>query len=181
MKVYTKTGDKGSTSLVGGQRIRKDHQRIEAYGTVDELISFIANLIDHLPDSNEHKNSLIVIEDHLMIASSILASNSKEILDMLPKLSDDDVIFLEKEIDKMDLKLEPLKNFVLPGGSLMISSCHMARTVCRRAEREVIRLLEAEEVDYLIIRYLNRLSDYLFTLSRILHKQYNIEEKIWKP
>lgn len=91
-----------------------------------------------------------------MIASSILASNSKEILDMLPKLSDDDVIFLEKEIDKMDLKLEPLKNFVLPGGSLMISSCHMARTVCRRAEREVIRLLEVEEVDYLIIRYLNR-------------------------
>lgn len=179
MKVYTKTGDKGITSLAGGKRVRKDSQRIETYGTVDELIAFIANLIDHL-ESGNNKNFLIDVEDKLMIASSILSANDKEILDKLPKLSDDNIKDIENEIDKLDNDLRPLRNFVLPGGSKSISACHMARTVCRRAEREIIRLSEIEEIDYLIVRYVNRLSDYLFTLSRMLHVEYDIPERIWK-
>ena len=184
MKVYTKTGDRGTTGLVGGQRIKKDSQRIEAYGTVDELIAFIANLIDNIGIGDEYntiKSFLLNIEDKLMIASSILATKDKHILDMLPKLSDADVTIIENEIDRMEEKLNPLNNFILPGGSIEISCCHIARTVCRRAEREIIRLSNDEDVDYLIVRYINRLSDYLFILSRYMHKISGIEEIVWKP
>lgn len=180
MKVYTRTGDKGLTSLVGGARVRKDHQRIEAYGSVDELIAFIAFLRDNL--KNEvHRDFLLWTEDRLMVVSSILACNDDAIIKQLPQISEEDILKFENEIDRMDLTLSPLTHFVLPGGMPVISACHIARTVCRRAEREVIRLGEQENLDYLLVKFINRLSDYLFTLSRTLHRELNVDEIIWKP
>jgi cob(I)alamin adenosyltransferase len=180
MKVYTRTGDKGLTSLVGGARVKKDHQRIEAYGSVDELISFIAFLRDQVPETN-HADFLLWGEDRLMVVSSILACNDEAILNQLPAISDQDIVKIENEIDRMDLILSPLTHFVLPGGALPISSCHIARTVCRRAEREIIRLSDQDHVDLLLVKFVNRLSDYLFTLSRCLHRELNVNEIIWKP
>lgn len=180
MKIYTKTGDKGSTSLVGGVRVKKNHQRIEAYGSVDETIAFVALLRDSLV-STLHARYLLQVEENLMRISSLLACNDESLIKQLPTIQEEAVSILEKEIDRMDLQLKPLTNFVLPGGAVPISTCHVARTVCRRAEREVIRLSELEPVDELIIKYINRLSDYLFTLSRQLHSELNVEEMIWKP
>lgn len=180
MKVYTRTGDRGLTSLVGGSRVKKDNQRIEAYGSLDELIAFIAFLRDNLTKPT-HRDFLLWSEDRLMIVSSILACNDESILTQLPHISEEDILKIENEIDRMDLDLKPLTHFVLPGGHPAISACHMARTVCRRAEREVIRLGEQEQLDYLLVKFINRLSDYLFTLSRTLHRELNVDEIIWKP
>lgn len=180
MKIYTKTGDRGSTSLVGGARVKKNHQRIEAYGSVDETIAFVALLRDSLV-STIHAPFLLQIEEKLMTISSLLACNDENLTKQLPAIREESISLLEKEIDRLDLELKPLTNFVLPGGAVPISSCHVARTVCRRAEREVIRLAEQEPVDELIVKYINRLSDYLFTLSRQLHSELNVEEMIWKP
>ena len=132
MKIYTKTGDKGTTELIGGKRVPKNHIQIEAYGTVDELIAFIAVVRDHT-DDQETIDDLINVQDKLMIIATILASGGDELLEGLPKLFEEDIVWLEKRIDKMEKQLPQLKNFVLPGGHKAVSFCHVARTVCRRA------------------------------------------------
>lgn len=179
MKVYTRTGDKGQTSLIGGERVRKDDPRIEAYGTLDELNSFLGLVRDHAP-AEIYKEALIRIQDRVFVAESILAAAMEEALEYLPKIGQEDIDFLESGIDEMDKKLEPLKAFVLPGGHPAVSHAHVARTVCRRAERLVIRLSDDFKVDEIIVRYLNRLSDYLFTLSRAFSQELDAEEVEWK-
>jgi cob(I)alamin adenosyltransferase len=178
MKIYTRTGDDGSTSLAGGERIMKFDIRVEAYGSVDELISWIGLLRD-LKENGTRKESLLYIQDQLMRCAATLAhreeSNRKDMC--LPETSS--VSFLESEIDRMDEILPPLKNFILPGGSLAASYSHVARCVCRRAERAVLRLNESEKIDPLVYRFLNRLADYLFTLSRMLMFEHDIEELKW--
>ena len=180
MKIYTKTGDKGETSLIGGKRVPKFHIRIEAYGTVDELISFVGLIRDHKIDE-EVKNVLIQVQDRLMICSAILATDCDDCQIKIPELSDEDIKFLEKEIDKIDLVVPQLQSFILPGGNPVISFCHIARTVCRRAERQVLKLSAESFVPEAVITYLNRLSDYLFMLARKLSVDYKVVEIPWKP
>jgi len=180
LKIYTKTGDKGQTSLLGGTRVPKHHMRIEAYGTVDELNSWIGLLRDSVSD--EHTKTILVdIQDRLFTMGSSLASDPVKSKVKIPHLSEDDIVVFEKEIDSMDAELPPMKNFVLPGGHQTISYCHITRCVCRRAERRVIHLAENEQVDELVIKYLNRLSDYLFMLARKLTKDLQATEVPWKP
>ena len=163
-KVYTKTGDKGSTSLVGGSRVPKSHQRLEAYGTVDELNVNIGSLRDEISDDLVF-NELIDIQENLFTMGSLLAyDGSKEIA--LPELRNTEVEKLEQAMDRMEEVLAPLRNFILPGGHAAVSKSHICRVVCRRAERQVIRLSEMLEVNEMHIKYLNRLSDYFFVLSR---------------
>jgi len=177
-KIYTKTGDKGETSLIGGKRVPKYHQRIEAYGTVDELNSFIGLIRDQQVDDPE-KKTLLEIQDRLFTIESILATDADNPNRKLPLISEPDILFLENEIDRMNKALPPLKNFILPGGHPANSYCHIARTVCRRAERITISLSVNYQVDELVIKYLNRLSDYLFVLARYLSKFFNVDETIW--
>ncbi len=179
MKIYTKTGDKGSTSLVGGQRVKKSHKRIEAYGSVDELIAFIAYLRDTLENSH-YKALLLEMEDRLMVISSILACEDESFLKQLPHIHEEDIVSLEKEIDQMDADLIPLRNFVLPGGHPTISLTHVVRTVCRRVERELIRLMDEVPINDLVLKYLNRLSDFFFVFSRHLHRELDVPELPWK-
>jgi cob(I)alamin adenosyltransferase len=181
MKIYTKTGDRGTTSLIGGRRIPKPHLRIEAYGTVDELISFIG-LVRDQEINDDHKTILLNIQDRLMVCASHLANDpqSKELRKM-PEISDADIEALEKYIDAMEGTLIPLTSFVLPGGHPASSFCQVARSVCRRAERTIVRLSLEEEVEEIIIRYLNRLADFLFVLSRRLLKDFNINDNLWRP
>jgi cob(I)alamin adenosyltransferase len=179
-RVYTKTGDKGETSLLGGTRLPKHHIRIEAYGTVDELNSYIGLVRDQAIDSHS-KAVLIEIQDRLFTLGSLLAADPKKNKMKLPEVKEEDVTYLEKEIDQMDEVLPEMKSFVLPGGNTTVSFCHIARCVCRRAERSTLRLSENEEVDPVIVKYLNRLSDYLFVLSRKLAMDSNAEEIPWKP
>lgn len=180
MKIYTKTGDKGQTSLFGGKRVPKHHIRIEAYGTVDELNSYIGLVRDQTIDSNSF-DALIEIQDRLFTLGSILAVESGNSKVKVPELFEDDVLFLENEIDKMNESLPEMKSFVLPGGHTTVSYCHISRCVCRRAERLVILLSEQEEVNELTFKYLNRLSDYLFVLARKLTMDLNAKEIPWKP
>jgi cob(I)alamin adenosyltransferase len=182
MKIYTKTGDKGKTSLIGGTKVFKSDLRIEAYGTVDELNSFIGLCLDHLKSHNIN-NVLAEIQDRLFTIGSALASDpEKETKLKIPDLHEGDVELLEKEIDKMNEVLPVMKSFILPGGHVAVSSLHIARTVCRRAERCCVKMQKKEmEVENLIIKYLNRLSDYLFVLARFAAHQLNIEEIPWKP
>lgn len=180
-KIYTKTGDKGATGLVGGNRISKSHIRLDAYGTVDELNAHIGLLV--ALNSDEAVNQLLLkVQNTLFVVGSKLASDEKgrAYTDEL-KFSEEDIIFLETAIDLYDKELSPIKNFVLPGGSALVSQCHVARAVCRRAERCVVRLAETTEIEPLIVQYLNRLSDYLFILSRKLAKNQGIEEIYWIP
>jgi cob(I)alamin adenosyltransferase len=178
-KIYTKTGDTGETVLFGGKRLPKSHIRIEAYGTVDELNSWIGVIRD-LTTAGNDKNLLKEIQDRLFTVGSNLASDpDKEML--TPDLLESDVEQLEQAIDAMNEDLPPLKNFILPGGHTTVSFCHVARCVCRRAERQVVNLALHEPVENLIVQYLNRLSDYLFVLSRHLAKKENVEEVVWKP
>ncbi len=180
MKIYTKTGDKGQTSLIGGTRVRKSHTRIESYGTVDELNSWIGMLRDQ--EVNQLiKDLLAEIQDRLFTIGSTLASDPDKSAMKLPDLLDSDIELLEREMDKLNEELPPLRVFVLPGGHQSVSFCHVARTVCRRAERMVIRLDEESPVNERIIRYLNRLSDYLFVLSRHMAQSLQAEEIPWKP
>ncbi len=167
MKVYTKTGDKGTTALFGGSRVSKAHDRINAYGTVDELNSYIGLLRDQEVNQKRH-DFLIQIQDRLFTLGSFLATEPGNKKVKLPEFQANDVTLVELEIDAMEEHLEPMRNFVLPGGHQSISFCHIARCVCRRAERLVILLQESEEVNSLIIQFLNRLRDYLFLLSRKL-------------
>lgn len=180
-KIYTKTGDKGQTSLIGGTRVPKYHPRIEAYGTVDELNSYIGLIRDH--DINENiRELLIYIQDRLFTLESQLAHDPETKLSRpLPKIFESDIEQLEKAIDKMNEDLPPLTSFILPGGHVVVSYCHVARCVCRRAERICIRLSEVHPVNPLDIKYLNRLSDYLFVLARKLGQDFNAPETLWKP
>lgn len=180
MKVYTKTGDKGTTSLFGGTRVPKFHHRINTYGTVDELNSYIG-LVRDQEINNSRASILIEIQDRLFTIGSILATEPGNSKVQLPKLVEEDIFLLEKEMDKMDEKLPAMKSFVLPGGHQSVSFCHVARCVCRRAERLVIGLNEEEPVDPMVIKYLNRLSDYLFVLSRMMSMELNAKEAPWKP
>lgn len=180
MKIYTKTGDKGTTALFGGKRVSKADLRIDTYGTVDELNSYVG-LVRDQPVNQIRKNILVEIQDRLFTIGSILATEPGNTKVKIPSLVAEDVTLLEKEIDSMDATLPPMKSFVLPGGHQSVSFCHIARTVCRRAERLTIALNEAEPVDELVIQYLNRLSDYLFMLSRKMSAELNAEEMPWKP
>lgn len=181
MKIYTKTGDKGTTSLIGGRRVSKSHLRIEAYGTVDELISFVG-LVRDQDIQKEHKIILLAIQDRLMVCASQLADDPQaQGKRKLPELTDQDIEVLEKNIDLMEQSLNPLSSFVLPGGHPASSICQVARSVCRRAERAVIRLSMEESTEEIIVRYLNRLADFLFVLSRRLLKDFNINDNLWRP
>lgn len=181
-KIYTKTGDKGTTSLIGGTKVPKSHLRIEAYGTVDELNSYIG-LCKDLATDRLSRNILQEIQDRLFtIGSSLACDPEKEPKMKIPDLKEDDVTLLEKEIDRMNEILPPMKNFILPGGNVSVSHLHIARCVCRRAERCCVRLEgEKEEIESIIIKYLNRLSDHLFVLARYTSHQLKAEEIPWKP
>ena len=180
MKIYTKTGDQGTTSLFGGKRVSKSDLRIDAYGTVDELNSYVGLLRDQ--GVNKKRNEVLVeIQDRLFTSGSILATEPGNVKVKIPSLQETDITFLEKQIDEMDAQLPPMKSFVLPGGHESVSFGHVARTVCRRAERLVIALDQIEKVDELVIKYLNRLSDYLFVLCRMMTKELGAEETPWKP
>lgn len=181
MKIYTKTGDKGQTSLIGGRRVSKADLRIDAYGTVDELNSWIGLVRDQA--INEVRRDLLKeIQDRLFTVGATLATDpDKAIKRAIPDVISDDIGLLEQAMDAMDTELPPLRAFVLPGGHESVSYCHLARTVCRRAERLVISLNEQSPVDELVLQYLNRLSDYLFVLSRKMAQELNAEEVAWKP
>lgn len=179
-KIYTKTGDKGQTSLIGGTRIPKFDIRIEAYGSVDELNSFIGLVRDQPVD--EHTRSILIeTQDRLFTIGSLLAADPQKNKMQLPQVSEEDILLLEKEIDAMNAVLPEMKSFVLPGGHTTVSFCHVARCVCRRAERSVLKLNEREPVNELIYKYLNRLSDYLFVLSRKMTHDLRVSETPWKP
>ena len=187
MKIYTKTGDKGTTSLYGGTRVSKNHIRIESYGTVDELNSWLGLIRDQNIDTS-HKNTIIGIQNNLFTIGAILATPiDKEILKngkkrlAIPKISDSHIHLLEKEMDKMNELLPPMTHFILPGGHTTVSYCHIARSTCRRAERIVVKLFKNEEVEDKVLQYLNRLSDYLFVLARMLTKTLQAEEIKWVP
>lgn len=179
-KIYTKTGDKGETSLIGGTRLPKQHVRIEAYGSVDELNSHMGLLRD-VAEEQTLIDLLIGIQDRLFTIGSQLANDPQKSKMKLPTINDEDVRVLEKAIDTIDGLVPPMKSFVLPGGHVFVSYCHIARCVCRRAERAVLRLAEQEPVDEIHGRYLNRLSDYLFMLSRYLSHKLNAKEIPWVP
>jgi cob(I)alamin adenosyltransferase len=180
MKIYTKTGDKGQTSLIGGTRVPKHHLRIESYGTVDELNSYIG-LIRDQQVSEYQQNLLKEIQDRLFTIGSALASDPEKSKMKIPDLHQEDIELLEKEIDTMTADLPELRHFILPGGSNVVSFCHLARCVCRRAERLCVHLSEDSFVDEKVMVYLNRLSDYLFVLSRKLCFDNQIEENKWIP
>lgn len=180
MKVYTKKGDKGKTGLIGGTRVPKFALRIDAYGTVDELNSYLGLLRDRAV-SDDYKEEIIHIQDRLFTIGSWLASDPEKGKMTLPEILDADIERLENGIDKMDEALEPMKFFVLPGGHETVSFCHISRCVCRRAERLVTELNEEAELNPLIMAYLNRLSDYLFVYGRYASAKLNAEEIPWKP
>lgn len=177
MKVYTKKGDLGKTSLIGGKRVDKDHIRIEAYGTVDELNSYIGLVRDLLGE--EHELFLISIQNNLFTLGSLLANESSKM--KLPELNKEHVLSIENEIDKLDQELPPMRNFVLPGGHVAISTIHIARCICRRAERKCITLQRELEISGIIIAFLNRLSDYLFVLARKKTLDLKVKETPWIP
>lgn len=179
MKIYTKTGDKGLTSLFGGKRVSKHHLQIEAYGTVDELNSYIGLIRDQKIDTDTF-NVLIEIQDRLFTLGSMLATEPGNEKVKVPQLFEDDITLIENEIDKMNETLPEMRSFVLPGGHQTVSFCHVARCVCRRAERLTVHLAEVETVNELVVKYLNRLSDYLFVLSRKLTQDNNAIEIPWK-
>lgn len=180
MKIYTKKGDTGTTQLIGGNRVPKHHIRIEAYGTVDELNSWIGAVRDSFSDKATIE-TLSIIQDHLFTMGSMLATQPGYDKMQLPSITAGDVTMLEDEIDRMNDSLPEMKNFILPGGHQANSFCHIARCVCRRAERNVTLLNENETVQPEVIQYLNRLSDYLFTVARWISLKLNTPEIPWKP
>ncbi|HNE50130.1 MAG TPA: cob(I)yrinic acid a,c-diamide adenosyltransferase [Chitinophagales bacterium] len=179
MKIYTKTGDKGTTALYGGTRLSKADMRIEAYGTIDELNSFIGWVATYL-EEKEYTDLLQAIQSRLFdIGTRLAAAPGKQNL-ILPEIPEESITQMENYIDKMTAQLPELKFFILPGGSRSSAVCHTARTVCRRAERGVVRLSEHEEIDEIILHFLNRLSDFLFVLARKLAHDANEPEIVWK-
>lgn len=180
MKIYTKTGDQGLTSLIGGTRVPKYHLRIECYGTVDELNAYIGLI--HCQQIDLHTQDVLKeIQDRLFTIGAALAADPERSRMKIPDLHEEDILLLEKEIDQMNEKLPELRNFVLPGGSTLVSWCHLARCVCRRGERLVVHLATESEIIPGITIYLNRLSDYLFVLGRKLAQDTQTEESIWIP
>ncbi len=181
MKIYTKTGDKGTTSLISGRRVSKANLRIESYGTVDELNSYIGMLRDQ-KELAHRKEILIEIQDRLFTIGSILASDPKKVSHIaIPQIDEPDIVALEVAIDVMNEELPPMTHFILPGGHQAVSFCHLARTVCRRAERRCTELHNEEGIEEVVIRYLNRLSDYIFVLSRMTSHEVKADEIAWKP
>jgi len=182
LKIYTKTGDGGNTSLIGGTKVPKNDLRIETYGTVDELNSWVGMVRDQLPDAAV-KDFLKEIQDRLFTIGSSLATDAEREPKMkLPDLHAADISALEKQIDVMTEQLPPMKSFILPGGHVAVSSIHIARCVCRRAERLAVGLREHDLfVEEQVIQYLNRLSDYLFMLARYVAQNLGAEEVVWKP
>lgn len=180
MKVYTKKGDQGQTSLIGGTRVDKSHDRLEAYGTVDELNSWIGLLRDQ-KIKGEHITILLEIQDRLFTIGSLLAQDPEKAKMQLPEVRNEDIFRLEEEIDRLETNLPELRTFVLPGGNTTVSYCHIARTICRRAERRINALNSDSEVQPVIMTYMNRLSDYLFVLSRALTQELNATETPWEP
>lgn len=180
-KIYTRTGDSGKTALIGGTRVPKYHDRIEAYGTVDELNAFVGLIRDHQEIDAQSYKVLLEIQDRLFTLESHLAEDKQAIVAKpMPPLHDTDVLLLENEIDRMNESLPPLSNFILPGGNILVSYCHIARTICRRAERISVKLSEYQAVEHIDLRYLNRLSDYFFVLARYLGHQSGAKEITWK-
>ena len=186
MKIYTKTGDKGTTSLIGGTRVNKDDVRLEAYGTFDELSAFVAVLSDsegveqrQVEVMDRIQNCLLILESCLALESTV--NGQRSTAKFIPQLTEDDVLFLESEIDAINAQLEPLRSLIIPGGNILSSKAHVCRTVCRRAERRLVEMGREYEVDDILRRFVNRLSDYFFTLSRYFMKQAGINEKSWKP
>jgi len=182
LKIYTKTGDLGKTSLIGGTKVPKSHIRIEAYGTVDELNSYIGLVSDHL--THEHSKLILKeVQDRLFtIGSSLACDPDKEPLMKIPDLKEDDVSLLEREIDRMNTELPEMRSFILPGGHVSVSVTHIARCICRRAERLCVNMQEHDLfVEPLVIKYLNRLSDHLFVLARYVGHLLGIDEIAWKP
>ena len=180
-KIYTKTGDEGKTSLIGGTKVFKSDLRIETYGTIDELNSHIGLVIDYTPD--EHQRGILKqVQDRLFVIGSSLACDpDKETGMHIPDLKEEDITLLEKEMDSMHEKLPPMKHFILPGGHAAVSSTHIARCVCRRAERLCVNMQRHELfIEPLIIKYLNRLSDYLFVLARFTARELHVPEIIWR-
>lgn len=180
MKVYTKKGDSGETSLIGGVRVSKASLRIESYGTVDELNSYLG-LIRDLSDNQKVVDQILEIQDRLFTLGSMLASDPVKSKMTLPPFGDKDTALLEQWIDEMDHDLPPMRFFVLPGGHVLVSHTHVARCICRRAERLIVHLMETEKVDAEVEKYINRLSDYLFVLSRWFTHVLQAEEKPWHP
>jgi len=180
-KIYTKTGDLGKTSLLGGTKVSKNHLRIESYGTVDELNAFIGMANDYITDA--HATAMLKeIQEQLFIIGSSLACDSENTAMKIPALKEEDVLLLEKEIDAMTAKLPVMKNFILPGGHLAVSALHVARCVCRRAERNCVNMKENNlYIEDIIIKYLNRLSDYLFVLARYVGHLLHVPEILWQP
>ncbi|MGB3468868.1 MAG: cob(I)yrinic acid a,c-diamide adenosyltransferase [Cyclobacteriaceae bacterium] len=182
MKVYTKTGDKGQTSLIGGKKVSKADLRIEAYGTVDELNSFIGLLRDQEVNQTSERQSLLQdIQDNLFVIGSILATVPGYTKFKLPEITEANVDQLEEAIDEMTEQLPELKHFILPGGNASVSVAHICRTVTRRAERSIIRLDDDKTVSPVIVKYVNRLSDYFFVLGRKMGKELNADEINWIP
>ncbi len=177
MKIYTKGGDKGFTSLVQGQRVKKDSVRIEAYGMVDELNSSIG-ILDALVNDEFLKKDFNLLQHQLFDLGSLLACKDK--MEYLPDITDEDVIYLEKRIDEMVAELPVLKHFILPGGSLAVAQAHVVRTICRKAERRCITLADVEEIDEVLIKFLNRLSDYFFIVARKIGQNEGVKEIIWE-
>jgi cob(I)alamin adenosyltransferase len=180
VKIYTRTGDQGQTSLIGGTRVLKSHDRIHTYGTVDELNSYIGLLRDQEVNAGR-RDLLKEIQDRLFTIGALLAADPEKSKMKLPDLLESDVTLLEEAMDRMNENLPELRAFVLPGGHQSVSFCHLARCVCRRAERLVTGLGQHEWVDELVVKYLNRLSDYLFVLSRLMTQELGVEEIPWKP
>ena len=178
-KIYTKTGDKGETGLFGGKRLPKSHLRIEAYGTVDELNSYVGLLRD-LSTVQQQKDWLLEIQERLFTLGSSLASDPDKQM-ITPDLKQEDIQMMESAIDEMDTALPALKNFILPGGHPNVAHCHIARCVCRRAERRVVALALEEAVENIVIQYLNRLSDFLFTPGRKMGQDLGAQEIPWRP
>lgn len=181
-KIYTKTGDHGKTSLIGGTKVPKNHLRIETYGTVDELNSYIG-LVNDLIEDTASKIILKEIQDRLFTVGSSLACDPDKVpLMKIPDLNEEDVVLLETEIDQMNELLPIMKHFILPGGHVAVSTTHIARCICRRTERLCVNMQEHELfIDPLVIKYINRLSDYLFVLSRFIAHQLHVQEVAWKP
>lgn len=180
MKIYTKTGDDGTTGLLGGRRVSKANLRIDAYGTVDELNAYIGLLRDQ-EVNKVRREPLIQIQNTLFVIGAMLATEPGNTKVSIPALQSDDITFIEKEIDAMETQLDPLRAFILPGGHTSVSYGHITRTVCRRAERIAIGLHDEEKnVSALVIQYLNRLSDYLFVLCRKMAKELGVEEVEWR-
>lgn len=181
MKIYTKTGDKGMTSLIGGKRVPKNSARLESYGTIDELNSYLG-MIRSFQIDLQVVEELVIIQSRLFDIGGNLATDPEQTeIKVRLGVKENDIDLLEKAIDRMDAEVPPMKYFVLPGGNQVVSFCHMARTVCRRAERRILDLSEETIVDELVLRYINRLSDYLFILSRKLAFDGGLEEMKWIP